>query len=298
VDAVIGSAVDGDGAEVAGSTNPEAARILLVEDDAGAARLLRTYLEGAGYRVQVAGSGEEGLAAARRERPDAVILDVLLPGIDGWGVLRTLKHDARLHDVPVFVVSVVDERDAGLSLGAADFFLKPIDRRRLLAKVAEYLLDAEANPERMTVLAVDDDPATLDVLARALREQRVDVVTAGTGREAVQLARTRPFDLIISDLMMPDIDGVSLMRALDKDPATSRIPVLVVTGPDLGGGALDPKALGVLPKGEAVLTALHRWMARLPRPSAQPSGTIGQNGSNRTNGTNRDSGDTGPEGTS
>ncbi|GII22996.1 response regulator [Planosporangium mesophilum] len=303
-------AAEAEGAEAEGSAIPGAAHILLIEDDAGAARLLRTYLEGAGYRVQVAGSGEDGLAAARRERPDAVILDVLLPGIDGWGVLRTLKHDPGLHDVPVFVVSVVDERDAGLSLGAADFFLKPIDRRRLLAKVGEYLLDAQADPDPMTVLAVDDDPATLDVLARALREQRVDVVTAGTGREAVRLARTRPFDLIISDLTMPDIDGVSLMRALDQDPATSRIPVLVVTGRDLGGGALDPKALGILPKGEAVLTALHRWMERLPRPSVQPSGSIGQNGSNRTNGNNRtggtnrdnggtgDSGDTGPEATS
>ncbi|HEV7898138.1 MAG TPA: response regulator [Planosporangium sp.] len=297
-----GLAADGGVAAVAGSAARDKAGVLLIEDDPGAARLLRTYLESAGYRVRVADTGEEGLAAARRERPDAVVLDVLLPGIDGWGVLRALKQDERLHDVPVFVVSVVDERDVGLSLGAADFFVKPIDRRRLLASVAEFLLATEAASGRMHVLAVDDDPATLDVLARALRAQQVDVVTAGTGQEAVRLARTRPFDLIISDLMMPDIDGVSLMSALDKDPVTSRIPVLVVTGSSLGdGGSLDPKALGILPKGDAVLKALHHWMTTLPRPSAQPAGTTGNRGTgNRGTGDHAtgDKGNTGSEATS
>jgi signal transduction histidine kinase/DNA-binding response OmpR family regulator len=274
------AATDAPGA-LPGPVEPPAhnrAAILLIEDDPGAARLLRTYLESAGYRVRVAGSGEAGLLEARRERPDAVILDVLLPGIDGWGVLRVFKQDPQLQDVPVLVASVVDERDVGLSLGAADFFVKPIDRSRLLARVAEFLLRPDPAADRMHVLAVDDDPATLQVLAQALRDQQVDVVTAGTGQEAVRLARTRPFDLIISDLRMPDIDGVSLMGALDKDSTTRRIPVLVVTGPDLGDadrGQLDVKALGILPKGEAVLKALHDWMTGLPRPNAQQTGKTG-----------------------
>jgi signal transduction histidine kinase/CheY-like chemotaxis protein len=255
----------------------DGAGILLIEDDPSAAHLLRTYLESAGHRVRVARTGESGLLRARRERPDAVILDVLLPGIDGWGVLREFKQDPRLRGIPVFVASVVDERDVGLSLGAADFFLKPIDRRQLLATVAEFLLRHDA--DRMHVLAVDEDPAALELLAQALRGQQVEVVTAGTGEEAVRLARTRPFDLIISDLSMPDIDGVNLMSALDEDPATSSIPVLVVTGSELSDADRSrlhaTKALGILPKGEALLKALHHWMTGLPRPSAQPEGTTG-----------------------
>jgi DNA-binding response OmpR family regulator len=234
------------------------------------------YLESAGYRVRLATTGEAGLLDASRERPDAVVLDVLLPGIDGWEVLRLLKQDPQLCDVPVFVASVVDERDVGLSLGAVDFFVKPIDRRRLLARVAEFLLKPGTAADRMHVLAVDDDPETLRAIAEALREQHVEVVTAGTGQEAVRLARTRPFDLIISDLLMPDIDGISLMSALDHDPETSKIPVLVLTGPDLSDAdrsRLDAKALGILPKGSAVHEALHHWMTKLPRPGAQPTGT-------------------------
>jgi CheY-like chemotaxis protein len=139
------------------------------------------------------------------------------------------------------------------------------------------------------------------VLAEALREHQVDVMTAGTGQEAVRLARTRPFDLIISDLLMPDLDGVSLMSALDKDPATSRIPVLVVTGSslvDADQGDLDTKALGILPKGEALLKALHHWMTKLPRPSAEQAGNTGNTGNTGNNGNNGNTGNTGPEATS
>jgi signal transduction histidine kinase/DNA-binding response OmpR family regulator len=280
----VGPAEDGflDGGPTVELTRRSQARILLIEDDPSAARLLRTYLEGAGYAVRVASSGEAGLREARRERPDAVILDVLLPGIDGWGVLRELKQDPRLQGVPVFVASVVDERGVGLSLGAADFFVKPIDRRKLLARVAEFLLGPDAAASRLNVLAVDDDPATLELLTQVLREQRADVVTAGSGQEAVRLARTRPFDLIISDLRMPDIDGISLMSALDEDPVTSSIPVLVVTGVDLSDADRSrlhaTKALGILPKGEALIKALHHWMTRLPRPHAQPTGDTGPEG--------------------
>jgi signal transduction histidine kinase/DNA-binding response OmpR family regulator len=276
-----GSVADGPTVEL---TAPDGMTILLIEDDPGAARLLRTYLDGAGYRVRVAGSGEEGLQLARQEPPDAVLLDVLLPGIDGWAVLRELKQEEMLRDVPVFVASVVDERDVGLSLGAADFFVKPIDRRELLARVAEFLVEPSA--DRMRVLAVDDDPMTLDVLAHALRDQGVDVVTVSSARDAIQTARARPFDLILSDLRVPDVDGVNLMTALNEDPATRTIPVLVVAGLSLSmsmseddrSGLHVTKAVGILPRSEALIKALHHWMTRLPRPSAEPKGNNGPEG--------------------
>jgi DNA-binding response OmpR family regulator len=252
------------------------AGILLIEDEPSAARLLRTYLESAGYKVRLASTGEEGLRMARQRIPDAVVLDVLLPGIDGWEVLRLFKQDPTLCEVPVFVASVVDERDVGMSLGATDFFVKPIDRQRLLARVAEYLLKPAEGPDRMHVLAVDDDPATLAAIANTLRRQHVDVVTTTSGTEAVRLARSRTFDLIISDLLMPDIDGISLMSALDHDPTTSQIPVLMVTGADLSDAdrtRVGAKALGILPKGDAVHDALHHWMSQLPRPGTEAAGS-------------------------
>ena len=127
------------GSGTARSTPAAGGSVLLVEDDASAVRLLRTYLETAGYAVLVAGTGEEGLRAAGETTPDAILLDVILPGIDGWEVLRRLKSDDRLQTIPVFMVTVVDDRDVGLALGAVDYFVKPIDRHLLLARLAEHL---------------------------------------------------------------------------------------------------------------------------------------------------------------
>jgi CheY-like chemotaxis protein len=169
---------------------PDLGGILLIEDEPSAARLLRAYLEAGGYRVRLATTGEDGLAAACRERPDAVILDVLLPGIDGWEVLRLLKHDPQLAGVPVFVASVVDERDAGLSLGAADFFVKPIDRQRLLARVAEVLLEPGAAGDRTR-----------------------------------PLARAQPFDRVVDDLLRSDIDAASQRGGANRAPTTGKVPV-------------------------------------------------------------------------
>ena len=142
-----------------GLTQP---RILLIEDDPSAAQLLRTYLETAGYAVVVAYTGEEGIALARRGPPDAVLLDLQLPGIDGWEVLRRFQRDARLRTVPVLVVTVLDEPHLGLALGAVDHIIKPIDRNLLLTRLAERLAVPAQN--EACLLAFSDDPVTLEVI--------------------------------------------------------------------------------------------------------------------------------------
>jgi len=254
--------------------------VLVVEDDPSAARLLRAYLEKEDYSVRLAGDGESALAAARRERPAAVILDVLLPGIDGWEVLRRLKSDERLHDVPVVIVTVVDEREVGLALGADDYFVKPVDRQHLLARLGRYTLTTKVLERPVRILVVDDDLATLEMLQAMLRQEGFDVTSARGGMEALDVARRQPLDLIICDLLIPDLDGFGVVASLKADHATRDIPILVLTGQDLTDDdkvRLNGDILGVLRKGEAAEAGLREWLARAsvhgaPRgPARQPS---------------------------
>jgi len=259
---------------MAGGAAERSGGILVVEDDAGAVRMLRTYLEAEGYRVGVATDGESGLAAARRDLPDAIILDVLLPGMDGWEVLRHLKQDSRVCDIPVVMVSVVDDEDVGLALGAVDYFVKPIDRDKLLARLGRLsLVDWNAAAEQpMRVLAVDDDPATLAVIEASLAAEGIAVVTAGNGTDGLRLAREQHFDLVICDLLMPDIDGFTVISALDGDPATRQTPVLVVTAHDLTDAdkaRLNGKILGVLQKGQNLQDGLRRWLSKTTSAAAE-----------------------------
>lgn len=256
-------------------------KILLIEDEPSSARLLQTYLETTGYSVVVAHSGEEGVAEAQRCAPAAVLLDVLLPGIDGWEVLRRFKDDPMLRSVPVFMVTVVDEREVGLALGAADYFVKPIDRRLLLSRLAELLMPAAPAGEVTAVLAVDEDPRSLDLIASSLRHHGFDVSTAATGEQGLTLARTHSFDLIITDLMMSDTDGFTLIDALDQHPATREIPVLVLTSRNPAefaeaefAVAPHGKVLGILPKGLDIQEALREWLTIRLAPEAETVGEV------------------------
>jgi signal transduction histidine kinase/CheY-like chemotaxis protein len=266
--------VHGEPVPMAGAVAERSGGILVVEDDAGAVRMLRTYLESEGYRVGVATDGESGLAAARRDLPDAIILDVILPGMDGWEVLRHLKQDNRVCDIPVVMVSVVDDEDVGLALGAVDYFVKPIDPDKLLARLGRLsLVDWRAAPDQpMKVLAIDDDPATLAVVEASLAAEGIAVVTASSGTDGLRMAREGRFDLVICDLLMPDIDGFTVISALDGDPATRHTPVLVVTAHDLTDAdkaRLNGKILGVLHKGRDLQDGLRRWLSKTTRPPAE-----------------------------
>jgi signal transduction histidine kinase/CheY-like chemotaxis protein len=207
--------------------------ILVIEDDPAAAHLLRTHLDRAGYTVTVAASGEDGLAAAGEQMPDAILLDVILPGIDGWEVLSQLKDDPRLRHIPVVIISVVDADEVGVAFGAVDYLVKPVSRDALLTWLIQHGLVPPLRNGDVTVLAIDDELATLSVLDRHLRQEGLQVVTAVGGVEGLRLARDQQFDLIISDLIMPDLDGFTVIAALHADPATRDVPVVVLTGHDL-----------------------------------------------------------------
>jgi CheY-like chemotaxis protein len=256
-----------------GPSEPGGREILGIEDDPSAVRLLREFLEGAGWHVRAASDGETGLAAAREHVPDAVVLDVLLPGIDGWDVLRTLKGDPRTRDVPVLMLTVVDEREVGLALGAADYLVKPVDRAALLARLASYTFTTKVKHGDVRVLVVDDDPAAVEVVASALEPEGFTVVRALGGREALRLARNEPPALVISDLVMPELDGFALVAELKADPRTRDAPILVVTAHDLSAAdkaRLNGDILGIIEKGAGVRAGLAQWLARLT-PQASPT---------------------------
>ena len=243
----------------------EGAEILLIEDDPSAVRLLRAYLETDGYRVRVAGGGESGLEDARLAPPAAILLDVLLPDVDGWEVLRQLKTDEALRDIPVIIVTVVDEREVGLALGAADYLVKPVGRATLLECLSRYTFTTKVLTRPIHVLAVDDDPAALDIIDAALSPDGFDVIRANGGRAAVEIARNSPIDLVICDILMPDLDGFGVVAELKADPRTREVPILILTGHELTGpekARLNGKILGVLTKGESAKEGLLAWLAQ------------------------------------
>jgi signal transduction histidine kinase/DNA-binding response OmpR family regulator len=241
------------------------ASILLIEDDPGAVRLLRAYLEGEGYDVEVATNGEAGIEAARANVPDAIILDVLLPGIDGWEVLRRLKADPDLRDLPVVVVTVVDERNVAMNLGAVDYFLKPVRRDALLARLSQYTFTTKVKVGRVRVLAIDDDPAARELVADALRPEGFEVVAAASGREGLDLALNNPPDLVICDLLMPDMDGYEVVERLHANEATKDVTILILTGHEISSAdreRLNGKVAEVVRKGVDPRPAFARWLQR------------------------------------
>jgi len=223
--------------------------VLVVEDDRHIATVLRTYLEADGYRVEVVADGQQAIPAARTLQPFAITLDISLPKLDGWSVLNALKREPSTAHIPVVIVSIVDNRDFGMVLGATEFLVKPIDHGRLQA-VLRGLRHARHSADG-TVLVVDDDPALRDVLESVLEQDGWRVTTAADGHEALAaVERERPTAMVL-DLMMPRSDGFEVLRVLRKEPATADLPVIVVTAKELNDedrGKLAEAAQGVILK--------------------------------------------------
>jgi CheY-like chemotaxis protein len=248
------------------------ATVLVIEDDPGAVRLLQAYLGGAGYEVMVATDGVRGIAAATSVRPSAIILDVLLPGIDGWEVLRRLKADEATRDIPVIVATVVDERNVAMSLGAVDYFLKPVRPQALLARLSQYTFTTKVKQRPVRVLAVDDDPAARQLILNALEPEGFDVVAAASGREAIELAEAQPPELVICDLVMPDMDGFEVVSRLHANEATRDATILILTGQELTTAdreRLNGKVAEILTKGEDPRAAFAKWLNRAAAAAAR-----------------------------
>ena len=213
---------------VSATSTGTAGTLLVIDDDANARDVLRRVFTKDGFRVEEAASGEAGLAQARALRPDAITLDVLMPGMDGWAVLTALKADPELADIPVIMLTVADQSPLGLALGAAEYLTKPIDRARLSAVVRRHVGDGSR-----TVLVVEDDEPTRTMLQRTLEKDGWDVDVAENGRAGLTRLELRRPDLILLDLMMPELDGFGFLEAMRQNDATAGIPVVVLTAKDL-----------------------------------------------------------------
>jgi signal transduction histidine kinase/CheY-like chemotaxis protein len=214
---------------VADAPAPGARTVLVVDDEPDTCDLLQRYLTKQGFRVVTASSGEQALALAGQIHPDAITLDVMMPEMDGWAVLAALKADPDLAEIPVIVLSILDDRNLGYTLGAADYLTKPIDRDRLIAVLERYC------PRQGTgrILVVDDDPEARALARRTLEKEGWMVEEASNGREGLEaLTRGRP-DAILLDLMMPEMDGFAFVSQLQKAPEYQAIPVIVVTAKDI-----------------------------------------------------------------
>lgn len=248
--------------------------VLVIEDDPSALRLLREYLEPIGYNIRVAPDGERGLALARERLPAAIILDILLPAIDGWEVLRRLKGESLLRDIPVIVVTVVDEREIGLALGAIDYLVKPIQRSALVACLERIIPVSNGLGRRRRILAVDDEPAALAFIAATLEGDRYEVIRASGGREGVERAREGGIDLIVCDLVMPNLDGFGVIAALRSDPATTDIPIVICTAHELTEEdrvRLRGHVLAIVIKGADAREGLRAWLAQAAVHKRVPS---------------------------
>jgi CheY-like chemotaxis protein len=183
-----------------------------------------------GYWVRKASNGEEGLRLAKELHPDAITLDVLMSGIDGWTVLSSLKTDPELADIPVIVVTiVVNERKIGYALGAADYVVKPVSRERLVAVLKKHCPDKNRGP----ILVVEDDQASREMVSRVAQKEGWQTLQAENGKIALEMASQNQPALILLDLMMPEVDGFQVIEDLRKKEATANIPVVVVTAKDL-----------------------------------------------------------------
>jgi hypothetical protein len=203
--------------------------VLVIDDDPAARDLLERFLSKEGLQVLTAGRGEEGLRLARKTQVDVITLDVMMPDMDGWAVLAELKADPKLANIPVIMLTIVDQKNLGFALGASEYLSKPIDRDRLLHIIGKYRCAHPPCP----ILIVEDDLAVSDLLRRTLVKEGWSVAEAPNGRLGLErVAENRPV-LILLDLMMPEMDGFEFIYELRKNENWRSIPIVVVTAKDL-----------------------------------------------------------------
>jgi len=202
---------------------------LVVEDDFKSADLIRVQLEAEGFTVLHAASAEAALALAVQQPLALITLDIMLPNMDGWEFLGRLKQIPELGRIPVVIISIVADRNKGFSLGAAAVMQKPISRQELYESLVDLGLFPVSRGRTLKVLIVDDDPKAVELIAVRVMGMAGTVLRAYGGQEAIDAARLELPDLIVLDLMMPDINGFDVVEALKGRPDTARIPILVVT---------------------------------------------------------------------
>ena len=245
--------------------------VLIVEDDPASAELLARQIARGGFRTKVARTGAEAMAMVDKLKPDAITIDVLLPDIDGWEILKRLKANHETNRIPVILVSIVDNRELGAALGASDYFVKPVDAKELVKRLGTFEFKNKGGGRLTRILVVDDLPANREWLKHVLEPAGFKVILAKGGREGIEMARSRKPDLVMLDLVMPDVDGFEVVQALGEDPVTKAIPIMVLTAKQLTEadvGQLSGHVATIVERGSiGDVDLLAKLVAALHRPA-------------------------------
>ena len=240
--------------------------VLVAEDNPAAAQLLTHQLERGGFRVERARTGGEVLRKARDLKPRAITLDILLPDMDGWDVLARLKADPATRDVPVIVVSVTENRELGIALGAVDYLVKPVAANELMECLARIGFEVGAPDRGYSVLVVDDEAPNRELLREVLVRAGFNPTVVEGGRAAIEKATDEPPDLVLLDLLMPEVDGFQVVQALRSDPRTRTVPILVLTAQHLSAEEkrfLNGNVEVVLSRGQTSESDLLGWLRQV-----------------------------------
>ena len=211
----------------------EAPLILVVEDDPSTAELLTLHLTQAGYKVAHAYNGEEAIEKAKSMKPFAITLDVMLPKKDGWEVLQTLKSESSTAEIPVIIHSVVDNKELAFALGAADYLMKPLDKRALLHKLDELNLAKGKITSPTSILVIESEESVVEYLKEILEPQGFFIHTAFTGKRGIELTHALRPSIILMDFVLPDMLSFDVVKELKENPYTKNIPIFILTERDI-----------------------------------------------------------------
>jgi signal transduction histidine kinase/DNA-binding response OmpR family regulator len=240
-------------------------RVLVVEDDPNAYELIASALGSAGFMSIRARHGDEAMRIARESHPAAVTLDLVLPGMDGWEVLKRLKNSDDTRNIPVVIISMVDNRDLGMALGADDYFVKPVDRERLLTRLREITKLRAGDRAKPRLLVIDDDDSVHSLLDEDFGAA-FTIEKAYSGEDGLRVAEESEPDVIILDLMMPGMSGFEVAGSLKDNPRTANIPILILTSKEISNADrefLHNKAASLVQKGTSAREQLLREIRRV-----------------------------------
>ena len=215
------------------STDGEKPLVLIIEDNVQAGQLIQMYLQEAGYRTELARDGAEGLEKAKSLKPSVITLDMIMPIKDGWQVLKELKRHPICKNIPIIIISITDEKKLGFSMGAVDYFVKPVNREELLHALQKIPLKLKSRQNLPKVLIIDDDKTAAELIQVILEAEGYHVIKSMNGKEGVRLAASELPDLIILDLIMPDISGFNVAYQLKQQYATRNTPIIILTSMDV-----------------------------------------------------------------
>jgi signal transduction histidine kinase/DNA-binding response OmpR family regulator len=204
--------------------------ILVIDDEVPARELLASYLDSE-YQIAMADSGAEALHKAQQLRPDAITLDVLMPGGNGFETLVALRRAPETAKIPIIIVSIVDQKQVGFALGAADYLIKPIRKPELLESIRKHVLPHADDDS--SILLVDDDPRALELLAEILRSAGYETQSVGSGARALEVLSAKLVGAVLLDLLMPSMDGFQVIRHIRQEPKLKELPILVMTAKNL-----------------------------------------------------------------